>query len=57
MTHFTFGPQFRSSVGGSLRVSGRETLSPLLFNIVADGLTHMVLRAQVNSRIIGLISH
>jgi hypothetical protein len=34
-----------------------DPLSPLLFNIMADCLTHMVLKAQSNSRITGLIPH
>jgi hypothetical protein len=34
-----------------------DPLSPLLFNMVADCLTQMVIRAQGNSRITGLISH
>jgi hypothetical protein len=33
------------------------SLSPLLFNFVADSLTRMVLRAQSNGLITGLISH
>jgi hypothetical protein len=34
-----------------------DPLSPLLFNFVADSLTRMVLRAQSNGLITGLIDH
>jgi hypothetical protein len=30
---------------------------PLLFNVVVDSLTHMILKAQQNSLITGLIPH
>jgi hypothetical protein len=39
------------------RVSSRRVPIPLLFNFVADSLTRMVLRAQSNGLITGLISH
>jgi hypothetical protein len=47
------GSYFQSYKG----VRQGDPLSPLLFNMVADCLTQMVIRAQGNSRITGLISH
>jgi hypothetical protein len=34
-----------------------DPLSPLLFNLVADSLTRMILKAQHNDLIFGLIDH
>jgi hypothetical protein len=34
-----------------------DSLSPLLFNLVIDCLTRMVVRAQQNNLITGLIKH
>jgi hypothetical protein len=47
------GPYFQSGKG--LRQS--DPLSPLLFNFVVDCLTKMVIKAQSNDRITGLISN
>jgi hypothetical protein len=45
-------PYFQSYKG-----SGRGSLSPLLFNIVVDCLTRLVLKAQSNGLVTGLISN
>jgi hypothetical protein len=34
-----------------------DPLSPILFNFVADGLTRMILKAQSNDLLCGLIEH
>jgi hypothetical protein len=47
------GPNFPSYKG----VRQGDPISPLLFNLVANCLTQMVLKAQSNSRITDLISH
>jgi hypothetical protein len=47
------GPYFQNYKG----VRQEDPISPLLFNFVADSLTRMVLKAQSNGLIIGLIDH
>jgi hypothetical protein len=47
------GPYFQSLKG----VRQRDPLSPILFNFVADSLTRMVVKAQQNNMITGLISN
>jgi hypothetical protein len=47
------GPYFQSYK----EVRQGDPLSPFLFNVVADCLTHMVMQAQQHSLISGLISH
>jgi hypothetical protein len=47
------GPYFQSYKG----VRHGDPLSPLLFNLVADSLTRMVLKAQQNDLVCGLIDH
>jgi hypothetical protein len=47
------GSYFQSYKG----VRQGDHLSPLLFNVVADCMTHMVMQAQQNSLISGLIPH
>jgi hypothetical protein len=47
------GPYFQSHKG----VRQGDPLSILLFNMVADCITRMVLRAQQNKRIVDLVDH
>jgi hypothetical protein len=47
------GPYFASHKG----VRQGDPLSPLLFNVAADVLTRMVLSAQQNGLVTGLIDH
>lgn len=47
------GPYTKSFKG----VRRGDPLSPILFNFVADGLSRMICRAQVNNLIYGLIDH
>jgi hypothetical protein len=47
------GPHFTSHKG----VRQGDPLSPLVFNIAADVLTRMVLSAQQNDLVTGLIDH
>jgi hypothetical protein len=47
------GPYFQSHKG----VRQRDPFSPLLFNMAADCLTHMVIRAQQNRLVAGLIDN
>jgi hypothetical protein len=47
------GPYFQSHKG----VRQGDPLSPLLFNFVVDCLTRMIVKAQVNSLINGLVKH
>jgi hypothetical protein len=47
------GPYFQSGKG----VRQGDPISPFLFNFVADCLTRMVIKAQSNDRITGLISN
>jgi hypothetical protein len=45
------GPYFQSCK----RVRRGDSLSPLLFNLAADCLTHMVVQAQKNSLVVGIV--
>jgi hypothetical protein len=47
------GPYFQSHKG----VRQGDPLSILLFNMVADCITRMMLRAQQNKRIVDLVDH
>jgi hypothetical protein len=47
------GPYFQSCKG----VRQGDPLSPLLFNLVVDSLTRMVVKAQHNNIVVGLIGH
>lgn len=47
------GPYIKSFKG----VRQGDPLSPLLFNFVADGLTRMIIKAQINNLLCGLIGH
>jgi hypothetical protein len=47
------GPYIESFKG----VRQGDPLSPILFNFVADGLTRMILKAQLNDKFCGLVDH
>jgi hypothetical protein len=47
------GPYFQSGKG----VRQGDPLSPLLFNSAVDCLTRMVIKAQSNNRVTGLLSN
>jgi hypothetical protein len=47
------GPYFQSCKG----VRQGDPLSPLLFNLAVDYLTHMVVQAQENSLVVGMVGN